>query len=72
MEWREVVAVDPQVQGGKPVIRGTRVPVQILVGSLAGGMTIGEVCEQHRVSDEQLRAALAFRRTSGLDGAMQR
>jgi len=60
MEWRELVAVDPQVQGGKPVIKGTRVPVQILVGSLAGGMTIQEVCEQYRVSDEQVRAALAY------------
>ncbi|MBM3475491.1 MAG: DUF433 domain-containing protein [Armatimonadetes bacterium] len=60
MEWRELVAVDPQVQGGKPVVRGTRVPVQILVGSLAGGMTIQEVCEQYRVNDEQVRAALAY------------
>jgi len=60
MEWRELIAVDPAVQGGKPVIRGTRVPVQILVGSLAGGMTPDEVCDQYRVNQEQLRAALAY------------
>ena len=71
MEWRELIAVDPQVQGGKPVISGTRVPVQILVGSLAGGMTIGETCEQYRVNEEQVRAALAFRSTSGVNGAIQ-
>jgi uncharacterized protein (DUF433 family) len=71
MEWRDLVAVDPQVQGGKPVIRGTRVPVQILVGSLAGGMTIQEVCEQYRVNEQQVCAALAYWRTSGTDGAMQ-
>ena len=59
MAWRDLIAIDPAIQGGKPVIRGTRVPVQILVGSLAGGMTSEEVCEQYRVSDEQLRAARA-------------
>lgn len=31
------IEIDPQVQHGKPVIKGTRVPVHILVGSVAGG-----------------------------------
>jgi uncharacterized protein (DUF433 family) len=60
MAWHELVAVDRQVQGGKPVIKGTRVPVQVLVGSLAGGMTVEEVCEQYRVTPDQVRAALAY------------
>jgi len=45
MGWREQIAVDPEIQGARPVIRGTRVLVQIIVGSLAGGMTVEEVCE---------------------------
>ena len=45
MGWREQIAVDPEIQGGRPVIRGIRVLVQIIVGSLAGGMTVEEVCE---------------------------
>jgi len=60
MEWRDLIAVDPEIQGGKPVIKGTRVLVQVLVGSLAGGMTAEDVCEQYRVTEEQLRAALAY------------
>jgi len=60
MEWRDLIAVDPEIQGGKPVIKGTRVLVQVLVGSLAGGMTAEDVCEQYRVNEEQLRAALAY------------
>jgi len=60
MSWHDYIAVDPAVQGGHPVIKGRRVPVQVLVGGLAGGMTVEEVCEQYRVSEEQLRAALEY------------
>jgi len=60
MGWREQIAVDPEIQGARPVIRGTRVLVQIIVGSLAGDMTVEEVCEQYRVTEEQVRGALAY------------
>jgi uncharacterized protein (DUF433 family) len=36
------------------------VPVQIIVGSLAGGMSITEVCEQYRLNREQVQAALGY------------
>ena len=32
------IVIDPEVRHGKPVIRNTRVPVDIILGSLAGGM----------------------------------
>ncbi len=72
MDWRKLIAVDPEVQGGKPVIRGTRVPVQVLVGSLAGGMASAEVRDQYRVTEEQLRAALAYDRARANMGALSR
>lgn len=50
----------PEVLGGQPVVRGTRVPVRALVGSLAGGMTIEQVCASYRVTDEDVRAALGY------------
>lgn len=37
------INIDPAVCHGKPVIRGTRVPVAIVLGSLAGGMAYEEV-----------------------------
>jgi uncharacterized protein (DUF433 family) len=49
-----------EVLGGQPVIRGTRVPVRALVGSLAGGMTIEQVCASYRVTAEDVRAALGY------------
>lgn len=54
------ITIDPRIQHGKPVIKGTRVPVARIVGGLAGGMSIAEVMEAYAVSDADVRAALAF------------
>jgi uncharacterized protein (DUF433 family) len=58
--WEERIVVDPRVQHGKPVIRGTRVPVARIVGGLAGGMSFDEVAEEYAVTLEDIRAALAY------------
>ena len=60
MQKKSRIVIDPKVMGGKPVIKGTRVPVQVIVGGLAGGMTIDEVCEEYRVTAEDVQAALAY------------
>lgn len=60
MDWRQHINIDPEILGGKPVIAGRRVAVQIIVGSLAGGMTVEEVCDEYRVTEEQVRAALLY------------
>jgi uncharacterized protein (DUF433 family) len=60
MESVQQITIDPGIQGGHPVITGTRVPVEIVVGSLAGGMSVTEVCEQYRLTEVQVRAALAY------------
>ena len=40
---RDRIVIDPAIAHGKLVIRGTRVPVAVVLGSLAGGMTLEEV-----------------------------
>ena len=57
---QERVVIDPGICHGKPVIRGTRTPVAIVVGSLAGGMTFEEVQREYDLTSEDIRAALAF------------
>ncbi len=52
------VVVDPAVRFGKPVIRGTRVPVELVVAKLAGGMAEQEVAEEYEITVEDIRAAL--------------
>ncbi|HEX7593536.1 MAG TPA: DUF433 domain-containing protein [Anaerolineae bacterium] len=54
------IVIDPQVQHGKPVIRGTRVPVARIVGGLAGGMTKEEIIHEYEISEEDVRAALNY------------
>jgi len=54
------IAVDPRVCHGQPVIRGTRVPVSLVTGSLAGGMTFEEVTREYGVSLDDIRTALRF------------
>jgi uncharacterized protein (DUF433 family) len=54
------IVLDPAVSHSKPVIRGTRVPVTVVVGSLAGGMTFEEVQLEYGVTADDIRAALRF------------
>ena len=54
------IVVNAKVMGGKPVVRGTRVPVQTIIASLAGGDDVARVCDQFQVSEDDVRAALAY------------
>jgi len=54
------IVIDPKVRFGKPVIKGTRVPVDLIVGKIAGGMTIEEVAKEYDLKREDILAALSY------------
>jgi len=56
----ERIIIDPLICHGKPVIRGTRTPAAIVVGSLAGGMSFDQIEREYDLTAEDIRAALAF------------
>jgi uncharacterized protein (DUF433 family) len=57
----ERVEVNPKVMVGKPVIRGTRVTVELILRKLGAGMTADEIIADHpRLTIEDIRAAQAF------------
>ena len=56
----ERIVVDPKICHGKPVVRGTRVPVSIIVGSLATGMTHADIEREYELTADDIRAALEF------------
>jgi len=56
----ERIIIDPEIQHGKPVIRGTRVPITRIVGGLAGGMTKEEIIREYEVTEEDIGAALSY------------
>jgi uncharacterized protein (DUF433 family) len=61
INWKNFVTSDPKIHHGEPCIKGTRVPVAILVGSVADGMTIEEVVKEYpQITSEAVRAALAY------------
>jgi len=61
MNWRERISVNPEVRGGKPCIRGTRITVYDVLEYLAGGMTDDEILADFPdLTREDIRACLAF------------
>lgn len=54
------IIVDPQIRFGKSVIKGTRVPVHVLIAKVAGGMMPEQVADEYGVTLEDVRAALAY------------
>ena len=60
MEAQDRIVLDPAISHGKPVIRGTRVPVTIVIGSLAGGMTFEDIQREYDLTADDIRAALRF------------
>ncbi|MFA4845452.1 MAG: DUF433 domain-containing protein [Patescibacteria group bacterium] len=55
----EVVA-DPAILGGKPVIKGTRIPVVLVVDELSAGTSQEEIMQEYDLTREQIQAALRY------------
>ncbi len=57
-QWRERISIDPAVHHGDPCIAGTRVPVSIVVGSIADGDTFEQVLASYpQLTREDIQAA---------------
>jgi uncharacterized protein (DUF433 family) len=57
----ERVEINPQVLQGKPVIRGTRIPVELLLRKLGEGASEEDLLDAYpRLTRDDIRAALAF------------
>jgi uncharacterized protein (DUF433 family) len=61
MDWREHIVSEPEIVAGKPVVRGTRLAVDFVLGLLAAGWTEAQVRENYpQLTPEALRAVFAF------------
>ena len=59
--WRERIVIDPAIHHGEPCIKGTRVPVSVIVGSIAEGDTSEQILEAWpQLTREDVKAALKF------------
>ena len=55
------ITVDPEVMTGKPVIKGTRIPVEKIIKLLANDMTTEEILKEYpKLEKEDVKAALEY------------
>lgn len=60
MQTTPRISVDEKISFGKPVTAGTRVPVDLVIDKLAGGMTYEEVIAEYEITHEDILAALDY------------
>ncbi|MFQ6049929.1 MAG: DUF433 domain-containing protein [Candidatus Paceibacterales bacterium] len=54
------IVIDPKIRFGKPVIKGTRITVEEILGFLAGGMDYGEIEKEYGIKKEETLAAINY------------
>ena len=60
-DWRSRITVDPKILAGKPIIKGTRISVELILDLLANGWTIEIVLENYpQLKKEDIIAVLKY------------
>jgi len=61
MNWQDYIEQRPEIMMGKPVLKGTRLTVELILERLADGNTVQDLLDAHpRLRPEHVRAALAY------------
>lgn len=59
MELKNLITIDPEILGGQPVFKGTRVPVETLFDHLEAGVSLDQFLDDFpTVTKEQAKAVL--------------
>jgi len=65
MSWKDRITLDPKVMTGKPIVRGTRITVELILELLAQGWTQERVITNYpQIDADDILAALAYARDS--------
>jgi uncharacterized protein (DUF433 family) len=54
------IIVNDKIRFGKPIIEGTRITVDEILGALAGGMSYEEIKEEYGITEKDIKAVLTF------------
>jgi uncharacterized protein (DUF433 family) len=62
VDWSEctLVEIDPQRVGGRPVLKGTRMPVEDILANYEYGVSIAEISEQFRIGPTTIQDLLSY------------
>ena len=72
VDWPDcpLVEIKPRVQGGVPVLRGTRMPVEPIIGNFEYGVSAGEIAQQFELPLERVEAVLLYVRSHRTPGCI--
>lgn len=61
MEYSDRINIDPQIMLGKPVINGTRIPVEMVLRKLSEGLSVDQLLEAYdHLTKEDIYASLTY------------
>ena len=61
LHWQDRITADPKIMFGKPVILGTRIPVELILEKLANGETTEQLLQAYpRIAADDIAACLFF------------
>jgi uncharacterized protein (DUF433 family) len=73
VRWQDRIVIAPDLHHGDPCIKETRIPVTMIVGSLADGITPEEIREAYpQLTDEDIQAVLAYAGEAGTNQEVAR
>jgi len=55
---KKEIIINPKIRFGKPIIRGTRITVEEVLGALGGGMDFDEIQEEYGLTKKQILVAV--------------
>lgn len=63
MNWRDHIHSDPGILGGKPVVKGTRISVELILEYFEDGASMADILQAYsHITEIDVRAAVAFAR----------
>ena len=61
VDWHKFISVDPEIHHGEACIKGTRIPISMIVGGVADGMTFDEIIDSYpQLKKEAIQAVLSY------------
>ena len=54
------IEVNPKILCGKPIIKGTRISVELILGDLAFGRNFNDIIHDYDITENDIRAALVY------------
>ncbi|MCD4696985.1 MAG: DUF433 domain-containing protein [Bacteroidales bacterium] len=65
VNWNKYIVSDPKIQQGKPVIKGTRITVDLIIEKLSEGEKHDQIIESHpHINEKMILACLSFAKDS--------